>query len=312
MPTWDLLDESFANLTDWTDQDNINGESEIDPAGELRLDGNIAASNNYARQYRVIDSASFPDLFTVQVSLCHDLIGAHTDSDWFMLTCYQANERFIASFSTDGLQINDTGSGLTTVGSNLVKSGGSVEQQIWRFHITFGTLGAGVCDVYLYDSTHNWEKVGSAIPCSYEGSYTDGAVIINQYGFTTNDMLTHVDYVKALTGHHAVYPAELIFEKGSKPIPQHGIRIDRASNGDIRSQILHTADRQDFALLHRNADETNKALSDAFYAANKALEFTLPWIDDVGYNCMFAGAPQYTPLGAGRYDIQVNLAQKDE
>ncbi|MCK4815004.1 hypothetical protein KA005_04465 [bacterium] len=310
MPTWDLLDESFANLDDWVDGDNVNGESEISPAGELRLDGNIAAANNYARQYQ--DIGSFPDEFTAQVKLYHDLIGTYSDNNRFVLICNQADEKLSIHFSTSGLQIADTGSGLTTIGTNLVKSGGNAEWQIWRFNVTYGVLGAGICDVYLFDSSHNWEEVGSDIPCSTEDVVTDGMIYLSQHGFTSNDRLTHVDYIKAMTGHYAVYPSELYFSGRTEINPQSGIRIDRASNGDVRGQSPYSADRNDLILIHPAIDATNKALLDSFYTTNKILEFTLPWIDDTGYNYIFAGAPRYKLLGGSRYDATVPLAQKDE
>lgn len=311
MPTWDLLDESFANLDDWTNADAGNGISEISPAGELRLDGNTASATTFARQLQ--DIGSFPDSFTFQVKIYFDSLGVYGSDDHFLCVCCQADERLQAMFDTgSGLQINDTGSGLTTVGTSLVKSGGSAEYQIYRFNVTFGTLGAGVCDIYLFDTTHNYEKVGSDIPCSKEGPGTDGYVHLTQYGQTTNDMLTHVDYAKALTGHYAVYPDDLAICLDTSHVIQDGIRMDRASNGDVRAQILYDSDRKDFMLVHKAISEADKAILDAFYATNKALEFTLPWIDDVGYNCIFAPRPiKYTPLGGSQYNAEVSMVQKD-
>ena len=98
---------------------------------------------------------------------------------------------------------------------------------------------------------------------------------------------------------------------GSEATPQSGIRIDRASNGDVRSQILYSADRKDFRLLHR-LDSTDKATLDTFYTTNKALEITLLWsADSQSYNCIFIDAPKYTPLGYSEFNVAVNLAQKD-
>lgn len=98
---------------------------------------------------------------------------------------------------------------------------------------------------------------------------------------------------------------------GSEATPQSGIRIDRASNGDVRSQILYSADRKDFRVRHR-LNSTDKATLDTFYAANKALEITFTWsADSQNYNCIFTDAPKYTPRGAGWFDVEVFLAQKD-
>jgi len=197
---WDLLEEDCSDISDWIDDDDGNGVSEVDPTGQLRLDTNAgAAGNDWAS--RTIDVGSFPNTFTVEIKLYHDSIGLNADIDYFVLNAMQTDERLTAKFSSDGLFIKDTDSGDTEVGTDLVKHGGSAEWQIWRFLVTFtGTTGEGTCDVYLTDSTHSWEKVGTAIPCSFEIAGTDGTTMVRQNGYATNDMVTHVDYVKIMTG----------------------------------------------------------------------------------------------------------------
>lgn len=98
---------------------------------------------------------------------------------------------------------------------------------------------------------------------------------------------------------------------GSEATPQSGIRVDRASNGDVRSQILYTADRKIFKVVHR-LDSTDKATLDSFYSTNKALEITFTWkADGLNYNCIFMDAPKYTPISGGYFDVTVMLAEKD-
>jgi len=103
-------------------------------------------------------------------------------------------------FDANKVEIRD-GANYVEVGTDLVKEGVSAEWQTWRFLVTLtDTPGEGTCDVYLKDSTHNWEKVGTAIPCSVTSTVTDGTVYLIQYAHTTNDMLTHVDYLKIYDG----------------------------------------------------------------------------------------------------------------
>ena len=98
---------------------------------------------------------------------------------------------------------------------------------------------------------------------------------------------------------------------GSEATPQSGIRIDKASNGDVRSQILYSADRKNFRVLHR-LNSTDKGTLDTFYTTNKALELTFTWsADSQNYNCIFADAPKYTPQKASWFLVEVNLMQKD-
>lgn len=197
---WDLLAEYCDNIDDWVDWDVSPAVSEVDPAGQFRFDTNLgAAANGRAQRYR--DIGSFPNTFTVEVKLFHDAIGTEANVDYFYLQFFQADEGFLVYFSDSKLELRDTDSGFTEVGTNLVKHGGSAEWQTWRFLVTFtGTPGEGICDVYLDDSTHNWEKVGTAIPCSFVGTYTEGRINLIQYGNTTNNMVSHIDYIKIATG----------------------------------------------------------------------------------------------------------------
>ena len=198
-PSWDLLDEDCSGIGDWTDDDKGVGVSEVDPAGQFRFDTNAgAASNDYASRYR--DIGSCPNTFTVEIKLYHDTLGVH-GSDYFGVAYSQADESLEMSFNTGGLFIYDNDAGNTEVGTDLVKYGGSAEWQTWRILVTFtGTTGDGTCDVYLDDSTHNWEKVGTAIPCSYEYSYATNRFRIRNFGNNIDDMVTHVDYIKIYDG----------------------------------------------------------------------------------------------------------------
>lgn len=199
---WDLLDEDCVEISDWTDQDSDTAVSEVSPAGQFRFDTNTGAAGN-AIARRMKDVGSTPNTFTVEVKVYHDEIGTNANDDIFQVETHQADEYLCAVFASDGLFIRDTGSGDTEIGTNLVKESGSAEWQIWWFLVTFtGVTGAGTCDVYLDDSTHNREKVGTGINCSKEAVVVDGEIHLFQAGITTNDMVSHVDYIKIATGLH--------------------------------------------------------------------------------------------------------------
>jgi len=98
---------------------------------------------------------------------------------------------------------------------------------------------------------------------------------------------------------------------GSKAEPKSGIQIDIASNGDVRGQILHSADRKIFYVEHF-LSASEKSTLDTFYSTNKALEISFTWAgDSQSYNCIFMDAPRYVPCGASRYKVSVVLVQKD-
>lgn len=204
---WDLLDEDCADISDWTDGDVDTAVSEVSPVGQFRFDTNLGADPDaYAKRSR--DIGEYPDTFTVEVKVFHDAIGTRANTDYFVVSCRRLDEYFYAKFSSDGLTIVDTQSGETEVGTDLVKHGGSAEWQTWRFLIDLtGIPGVGICDVYLKDSTHDWEKVGTAIPCSYASATTDGEIWLFQMGYATDNMVTHVDYIKIATGLH--FPATI-------------------------------------------------------------------------------------------------------
>ena len=198
---WDLLDEDCTAIGDWVDGDIGDAVSSVDPAGQFKFDSGptSAASNDYALRTR--DIGSYPDIFTVEAKLYHDALGSRGDADHFQLRFDHADKEFPLYFGTGGLFTYDTDTGYIEIGTDLVKFNGSAEWQIWRFLVDLtGAAAVGVVDVYLKDSTHNWEKVGSAIQCSVGGSYTDGRTRVDILGFTNNNRITHMDYIKAATG----------------------------------------------------------------------------------------------------------------
>jgi len=197
--SWDLLDEDCVDISDWADNDTDAAVSEVSPAGQFRFDTNTGAAGN-AKAQRQRDIGAYPNTFTIEFKLYHDLIGTRSNNDFFNIQCRQVDEYLELRLASDGIFVADSDSGLTEVGTNLIKTSGSVEWQTWRFLVTYGTLGDGVCDVYLTDSTHDCELVGEAVPCSNEYGGTEGDTWLIQRGDTTNDMVTHVDYIKAATG----------------------------------------------------------------------------------------------------------------
>jgi len=107
------------------------------------------------------------------------------------------------------------------------------------------------------------------------------------------------------------YPSFGQVKAGSDVIPHSGTRIDRASNGDVRGQILYSAVRQVFKVIH-SLDATQKGTLDTFYTNNADLEITFTWaVDSAAYNCIFMDAPKYTPITTSLFRVEVMLAQKD-
>ena len=235
--TWDLLDDECDDISEWTNGDNNNGVSEDEGGWELlgfesecyRFDANTATSQNYAHRYR--DLASAPDQFTLEIRLYHDALGAQSVQDHFYINFQQSTRRFHVNFSTEGCKLWDD-SGYIEVGTDLVKSGGNKEYQTWRFVVD---MDAGTCDVYLNDSTHTWEKVGAGLACVETVASVGGRVQMLQAGYTTNNMLTHVDYVKIQSG--LVTPGQL---SGTWTSPEYNLGSKKKVRiwGDFRTTFV--------------------------------------------------------------------------
>ena len=190
--TWDLLDEDCADISDWVDDDAINGVSEVSPAGQFRMDANTAASTNKASRSRAISTAT---TMTVEIKLYHDGIGTEANTDNFLLNVGRdagGTDVFIrAVFASDGLFIHD-GTSSNEVGTNLVSVG---TWQTWRILLDFTTPASATCDVYLDDVLE-----AKDVDCSYTTTGLSDGVSITQLGWTTANRLTHIDWIKIKTG----------------------------------------------------------------------------------------------------------------
>lgn len=94
----------------------------------------------------------------------------------------------------------------------------------------------------------------------------------------------------------AAYPT-LPTEYGSDPVPATSLVIDRAEDGTGYARSFGV-DKVKFKLTHRRITAADKAVLDAFYAANwlLAFDYTSP-SDNVLRSCLFAGqiAWKYEP-----------------
>ncbi len=239
--SWDLLDEDCSGIGDWADIDVRDGVSSVSPAGQFKFDSgpNSAANNDSAGRSR--DIGSYPDIFTVEIKLYHDALGNRAGADYFETRIDQSDEIFSVVWASDGCWLYDGDVTWVEVGSNLVKYGGSAEWQTWRFLVNLtGVPNVGVCDVYLKDSTHNWEKVGSALQCSLDTSASDGYTGVFQFGHATNNRITHMDHYKIATGSYIpslqCYSESTIKQQGSYSLK--GIAIAAASLNDTLTKTV--------------------------------------------------------------------------
>jgi len=201
MPLYpDILNENCADISDWTDADTSTGVSEVDPAGQFRFDTNGTA-NSYvvAKRYRTITSP--PNQFTIETKTYFDAIGSYGDEDCATLHYYTETWGFAVIFASDGLFITKA-TNYTEVGTNIVKCNASAVLQTWRFQVdkSSGEDSATV-EVFLDGVSQG------TVDCDTQGAFTgyDGQIGYTQYGKTTTDRISHVDYIKVATGLGRIY-----------------------------------------------------------------------------------------------------------
>ena len=186
------LDEDCANITDWTDGDAVNGESTqvtFDSKSCMKLDTNVTASGNFARRYR--DVGIFGNRVVVEFSVYFDALGTFANTDHIKLDIIKSGVRCDVGFASDGLYVHD-GVDYQLIGTN------PVVQDVWQkwiFDIDFTTPASATVDIYLNDVLH-----AANVDCSKTGTYAQARVNFLQLGYTTNDRISYVDYIKVGDG----------------------------------------------------------------------------------------------------------------
>lgn len=196
--TPDILNEDFIDITSWGDIDTDTGVSEVSPASQLRLDTNTgAAGNAYAGRQKTITSP--PNKFTMEVKTYFDLVGTIAGTDYASIV-YGTGTWFLnAQFASDGLFIQKTGGGNTEVGVNIVKTGASKAWQIWRFQVDKSAgEAAAVVEVFLDNVSQG------TVDCDYEVAWSAGLIQTIQFGYGTNDMVSHIEYIRIASGLGAI------------------------------------------------------------------------------------------------------------
>ena len=183
-----VMDEDCSDISDWADYDNINGISQVMPAGYFEFHTHAAAANNKAARYR--DIGSMPDKVTFEIRIKHMTLGTHANNDDFIGYISDASTVFGYNFSSEGFFIYN--SGWVEIGTDLVIYDGS-EWQTWKFVIDFT---AKTADIYLHDASHDAEKVATGQAFTSATAATDGVLYLCQNGQTTINIVAYMDYIR--------------------------------------------------------------------------------------------------------------------
>ena len=182
-------DEDMADITDWEDKDFVNGVSSqvtFDSKSCMKLDSGAQSANTGA--WREQDIGTFGTVTAFTMSVYFDAIGTLANSDYFLFGAYNGTTGLACKFCSDGLFVYD-GAGNNEVGTNIVV------QDTWQKYAFVVNWTAQTVDVWLDDVL-----IAADVDCSNASETVNGTVLFIQYGNTTANRISYVDYFKAGTG----------------------------------------------------------------------------------------------------------------
>jgi len=194
------IDEDCSDISDWDDLDKGTGVSEqvTNPLGggltTFKFDSNSSAANNDypKRQIDVGSIEGMGNTIVVSMKLYCDAIGTRANNDDFQIIIYRSDWAISVLFSSNGLHIYD-GASFNEIGTNLVVQD---TWQEWTFVIDLSDgVANAVVDTYL---DNDLKSEGD--DCSYTGSFTDGVIYLRLLGYTTNDRIAYLDWLKVGDG----------------------------------------------------------------------------------------------------------------
>jgi len=183
-------------LDGWADEDFGTGESTAvtnEPVADSvptawKMDS--GADTGVERAVRTKDIGSIESLgntVIVSLKLYCDLIGTHSNGDYQYIGINRSDCRTMIEFASDGLWYY-TGAEYLNAGDCVVED----TWQEWTFVVHYGSgVANATMDVYIDDVL-----TYSGLDVSYTRVDTDGKIALIQYGNTTANQLTYIDYIK--------------------------------------------------------------------------------------------------------------------
>jgi len=183
----DIDDEDMEDITDWADideGDSVSSQATFDSKSCMKLLTGDQATDG--RASRTQDIGSFGARTVFSMSLYHDAIGT-TWEDAFQFAAADGSTKLSILYGSDGLYVYN-GAAYVEVGTNLVVQD---TWQEWTFDVDWT---AQTVDVYLDGVL----KV-SDVDCSWASADTEGTIVFIQYGYSSSNLLTYIDWFKAGT-----------------------------------------------------------------------------------------------------------------
>ena len=184
--SWDLLDVNCANISNWSDNDFINGESTqvtFDTQSCFKFDTNAASAANEAIRRKL---SMYSNNYSIEIKIYLDAISASEENS-FSLYYNNGIIRFLVNFRSDGLFVYSGGS-YNEAGANLAVQD---TWQTWRFDVTGGTAGTAKVNIYLNNILQ-----ASDVECINADAGDPGRIELKMRGANVNDRIGYVDYIK--------------------------------------------------------------------------------------------------------------------
>jgi hypothetical protein len=187
--TGNLLVDDCSSLTNWDDDDAVNGVSSqttFQGRQVFKFDSGASGAGTWAKRSQ--DVGSFANGGTVTMRIYIEDIGATTDVDHFQLQFGDGTNFVKIRMGSDGMFVYDGGSWVE-IDTDIVSAD---TWQEWTFDAdsSFATM-----NIYLDGTLQE-----SGVDITNTEGNTDGDVIIAQNGQTTANRITYVDLIRVSDG----------------------------------------------------------------------------------------------------------------
>lgn len=177
----DIDDENMADITDWVDADDVNGVSSqvtFDSKSCVKLDSGAAHIATKSSRSQDIGSMGTSTVFSFNIYF--ETLGTNANGDGFEFQVFNGTHYLSVNFHSDNLYVNGS-----IVGTNPIVL--DVWQE-WTFKVTWGST----VDIYL-----DKELFESGVDCDDVSAATNGITLFAQFGSTTANCITYIDWFKA-------------------------------------------------------------------------------------------------------------------
>jgi hypothetical protein len=177
-----------SDLATWNDGDSGTGVSSAVTFDTKSCFSFLSGNSTSERNKDVGSIDGLGSRIVCSISLYNDKIALAPGADNWAIFLYRSDVAVLIQFGSNGLFIYDGGS-YNEVGTDLVSQDAWQE---WTFDIhNFGTPANADCDVYL-----NGSLEVSDVDCSHTGSYTDGNVVLKNFGTVNTDNQSYLNWLK--------------------------------------------------------------------------------------------------------------------